>query len=502
MAYASLPAALIIAVGDLHGAFMAGHLRMTFQLLSNEVYSGESLMVRTSLTNRGDDLEVLEGETLCSPFHYQLIDASSGELKREMSQQGYRLLVSKGGELPTGGETRSIDKGEDLSLKEDLAKYALNDFEPGSYQVVALYGEGEGALVSEPQILQVNPLKSEPSVCTYCPTQAHFVDVIAQCPSAGSSLFQRDGAAEDPSDGALMRRIEGLPHRVDSISLAVHASVGGAGRWVGWIAGGAFNAFRGSGTLVVETVEPFALNGMDVTLLDVGFQLTEDNALFFATDRLSGDFLQFFIEKGQVQVTKHASPWKAVPKHVLVQGRYAENLESVELIWNHCSDGMTSIWRSSFSPRQAGISWSPERVQRESAPLADVQLMPLVSERDLFHVNCLWGPDGDQHLMTYCRTRFDDAGPKEEKNFFFAPIPAPTTWAISDDPMNRLMVLAADKEALYWKSVADDTPLTVLMEAKGISNITLHCAPSGGYWARWHQPGCGYCYRFLSTHIE
>ncbi len=488
--------ALIISIASFdsspQGVDMMNNLQVTVSPVLPEVLSGESLRVRVTVTNTGDEPVSVQGAAIPhSPVLYELRSPDDDRVIYGVSQQSYRTRRSGGDVLmPMEPVMATLETGQSVTLGEDLAEYAASGFAPGVYNLVARYQVGAGYVISDPVEVRVAVPNISNLSSLFCILQGNVCCVFDHTNHDGSvSIFQRDITAD-----ILHRRLNiPAPGKVSDLVASAYAAPLGEGQWFAWLQDGTVGAGKGWGTVLNARVNPVPLGLSSAKLVSPGFQLADGSGLFLVSGLSDGEpcMQQFVFSAKGAQDGKIAPLNEYYDDRILACYDPSGKGGRMYLAWSKEAISTIGIHLCQYSVDKQAVTVPPELLYERRPPLAALEMQAL-AEDGKTHVYALFGPEGGDGEMNYVRIQIHGRKQSIKKRTFPAPSTEVKAWAISTADVDNPPVIARTANSIIWAQVRRDAEWNVLAEStEEITHLQILALDRGEFWASWVDPSFG-----------
>ena len=324
--------------------------------------SGESVLFRTVLENRGSSAVQVPGRSSPSQFTYELRSQREGGRIYNVSaaDRDRRRDLNSPAQVPFQSEM--LVPGQRIEWTEDLADLMNEGFEPGIYTVTAHYAEGNA--VSPRTVVTILPGRVE-SVSSAM-SHDSLTSVIAHRREDGCVILLQRESLRDPRETVFYQRQIILFSGPISVATAIDIVPAGSGRWFAWLRDGTLTASVGWGDRTIVTSQPVQLNATQPEMLSPGFQVGDGLALFGVIDR-HGDAVQLttYVADGS-DLRIHWTAELTTTGAGTAQWHCRPN-GSVNVIWQEPASGR--LLSREFQPHGYPVEAAP-RVRMNSVPAA------------------------------------------------------------------------------------------------------------------------------------
>jgi hypothetical protein len=256
------------------------------------VLPGESLVVKSTVQNRGVSAVTIPSEDAASPLSYRLqSDSAPTPVTYEVSWDLYHTQTRVGLSPATQLEiNESLPQGGVQQRTEDIALYSDQPFAIGKYRLTAAWThDGYQSVSGFTRVVVAEP-KIEAWASEICRRTEELRSVFAHRREDGEVvIYERSSSANRPQFGVFRPRVRlGKKTTVTSLAPAVVLEDSGQGLWFAWIAGGNLQV---AGALADELnaqppAQPVGLR--NPRLVAPGFHLGPGKAVFFVAGEGAG----------------------------------------------------------------------------------------------------------------------------------------------------------------------------------------------------------------------
>jgi hypothetical protein len=256
------------------------------------VLPGESLIVKSTVQNRGASAVTVPSAQAASPLSYRLEpDGTPGASRYDLSYELYytqtRIGLASGSRLQI---KENLPPGGVQLRSEDIALYNQQPFEIGKYRLTGAWTQGDYQAVSGFTRVVVSQPKIEAWSSEICRRSEELHSVFAHRREDGDVvIYERSSRSNRPEFGVFRPRVRlGKKTAVGGVAPAVILEDSGQGVWFAWMADGKLQV---AGALADElNAQPpgQAVGVSNPVLVAPGFQLGPGRVVFFVAGGAQG----------------------------------------------------------------------------------------------------------------------------------------------------------------------------------------------------------------------
>lgn len=400
---------------------------------------------------------------------------------------------------------------------------------------------------SEPLSIRVETFRPQALSVLDCPLEDSFAVVAGAVTEHDETvLVARETGSGSPQDGSWARIVpRGRGVTVSDVVLAAKAAVGIDGRCFAWLEGSELHASRFWGVArTVKPLEPVEVGVETPRLVQPGFQLTQDLALFFVAGSHPGGYAvqPVILSSDGLLAGTPVRLGTRTPGllRASIAWSFEEGFGAVEVMWSEQAGRRTRIFTRAFSSSVETIGRPAGPAQRLLETRGALVASDVLTVRDVSDPSVLrralgasggdnylrgGDPGIDLHLLFEVPDRklamesvalnLDGKRRVRFRKRFKAPPSVSDAWAVSRSLGIRLPVVATSRGRLFWARAADDAEW---VEAEGVeasasglhvlhgdgqkADCPLPCDYSGIARVGWFQPTMGLLYLGLPCHEE
>jgi len=479
-------------------------LDLTIKLNQTKFITGESLPVEVTLENAGgspvevpdpgvgSDLQyVVRSRTAPGPAYY--LSWAQAVAERYLERFPSRKFPCK-----------MLAPGSKESYKDDLATFQVSAIGPGEYAVSAAYEKPSGRVESVGAAITIAPPHIMRMVTLAGSGEKGIAVVFAHSPDAKhATIYQVENAAGRPGDGAAYPRKEGIGiAELRGLAVAIDLADNEGRRWLAWDEGAKLAAAVGQERYLSHLVAPVAHGLHGASLSPVGWQLTNDDALFVALGGTAGGHAALVTASfslsspGTVKTIPVGGP--ANPDGWAAQYHVVGSDAQIHLVTAAHAGHTVKVTRQTLA-LGTGKAGTPTTLIEHAGPLVGMAMAPVDGGNDTDRVDVLFGPDPGTGYMSLLRLPL--AGGATRANWdFFAPKNTggkrPTAWAIPRLPLVPPMVATHVGDKIYvrrvggeWSVVVDGVP--------HVEHLSIEAFGEGNVIAVWSDPAFGIRYHVI-----
>jgi hypothetical protein len=476
-------------------------LDLTIKLKRDKVITGESLPIEVTLENRSPSPVEVPDPRVESKFLYTLRSQSDPAVVHHLSAaqaHADRYLEPK---RSRGLPGLQLAPGAKQVYNEDLAQYEVTPIHPGAYALVVGYN-GVGGLAECAAVpISIAPPRPSRMVTLAGATEKRIAVVFAQPSDAKhASVYQIENAAGRPGDGAAYPRKEGVGiAELRGLAVAIDLASSQGRRWLAWLEGGVLGAGVGNGRYISRLVEPVAHGLHGASLGPVGWQLSDDDALFIVLGAEAGGkgilaAATFHLTApGVVKTIPVAGP--ANPEAWAAQYHVSGSDAQIELVMATRTGHMAKITRQTIA-LGSGKAGAPATLVERPSALTAMAMAPVGLGGNPV-VDVLFGPDPKTSYMSLVRLPL--AGGAAGTTWDFSPPKntggkRPTAWAIPRTPLEPRMAATHVGDKIYVRRAGGDWAV-VVDGVPHVEHLALEALREGGVVAVWSDPAFGIRYQ-------
>jgi len=478
---------------------------LTIAPVHPEVIVGESLNVKVTLENTGTEPVEVHSPESPSELEFILRTEEQGREPRMLSEREAMSLRNPESvpELPTTMAT--LAPKATLDYTEDLAGLAIPPLEAGRYQVSVAYrlaGErvespGEPISIVVPQ---VRALAAAPG-----PTRGNLSLVFVHAAADKTqAVFHHESAPGAPADGTAYRRATvAPPASVTAAATTVELYRNQGVRWVAWLQDGALAAAVAQLHTLFVSVKPVDLGLKSPELQPVGWQTSDNTAVFAALGTGEGNRVAMAIvsfdarDGGKGRVTTVPLAAAARPTWWAAQYQVENEKARLHVVCAAVAEGKMQVQRQTVS-LDTGEAEAPVLLTERAEMVAALALSPLAGEPAA--VDALFGPVGDEGKLTLLRLPLDGGKPLGEWTSTAPEGPdkaRPSAWAMALALLPDPVVLAKHGNKLLARRAAGGDWAPLADQAARAVHLQLAVLADGVVWAVWADPRTGIHFRAL-----
>jgi hypothetical protein len=428
------------------------------------VLSGQSLIVRTILDNRGStDMESPSRE-IPSQFQYILRSQKENGPSYGLSQSATDRRRSPDRFSLPPFQPETLPGGQKFEWLEDIADFWNEGFEPGKYTLIARYDRA--AMESPKSVVSVLPLVVESFSSAV--SEDHLSSVVAHRRQDGQiTLLQRESQVLDPREGVFLFRHLLPKGNAVAVATAIDVVPAGNGRWFAWTRDSKLTASVGLGARVLLTTKPVTAPG---TLLSPGFQIGVGTALFGVVS-----------SKGRLDT--YLANSSGMKKH------WSADLAGAgdKVRWNAQPDGsITVAWEELTTGRILRQSFHSDGRAKEDTPSSASPGRPTAWGLPAHGAPAIWMVVTDGSGLVLARI----AANGNRSVARLPGLPGATAWDFLEPASGMAGVMATTEGLIRTTGLKNPRWQTV---HEGPSGQQAHVVSLNGnaLWAEWIEPGFG-----------
>jgi len=530
--------------------------RVSVSISSQRMFPGERAVLEVTVQNSGNTAFATPHPRTTGPsvLVVELRDPGTGEVRlsrsyrRNRGSRGVRLIQQK---------AEPLQPGQSKRFRIQLGRL-MGSLPAGDHEVVVRMTTSapkdpvDGASTkewvtfsSEPLSIRVETFRPQALSVLDCPLQDSFAVLASAVTEDGDTvLIARETASGSPRDGSWVRIVRrGRGVTVSDVTLAAKAAVGINGRCFAWLEGSELHASGFWGVArTVKPLEPVEVGVETPRLVQPGFQLTQDLALFFVVgSHQDGWAVQpLILSSDGLQAGTPVRLGTREPGLLLasIAWSFEAGPGAIEVIWSEKGGNQTRVFTRAFNSSGEAIGrpdGSARRLLKMRGELVASDVLPLRNISDPTVLNRLSGASDDDsdlrmgesgidlHLLFEVPNRklamesvaldLDGRRRIRFRKRFRAPPSVPDAWAVSRSLGVRLPVVATSRGRLFWARAADDAEW---VEAEGVdasasglhvlhgdgqkADCPLPCDYSGIARVGWFREALGLQYLGLPCH--
>ena len=260
------------------------NIQLTSSLSNQRVLSGETLAVRSTITNTGStpcQIELVRQP----PLRYVFRDSKSDEVVYSVSAVDVPGALSPDGP-PRMEMTETIAPGGTYTIGEIVSNFIKAGFRPGHYTITVYLNAGDVSAESEVLDLVVETPKTSQLDNIQCAwADCNITGFVHQSDPERVYVRESDGQM---LTGSFDRIDRAAGQRAVSLSASVHLGPRINRRWVVWIENSALFYAPLWGHMGVASKSGVEIPLADLLLLQPGFQTNEEESIFFILGRKNG----------------------------------------------------------------------------------------------------------------------------------------------------------------------------------------------------------------------
>lgn len=477
-------------------------LDLTIKLKRTKVITGESLPIEVTLENRSPSPIEVPDPVVGSEFLYTVTSHADPAVVYHLSAaraHADRYLEPK---RSLGLPGLQLAPGAKQVYSEDLAAYEVTPIGPGAYTLVVGY-QGVGGLAECAGVaISIAPPRPARMVTLAGASEERIAVVFAQPSDAKHvTVYQIENEARRPGDGAAYPRKVGVGiAELRGLAVAVDLADNEGRRWLAWEEGGTLGAGVGDGRYVSRLVAPVAHGLHGASLGSVGWQPSNNDALFVALGDGPGGHAALAVITFSVSAPGSAKTIQiagsAAPDAWAAQYRAANSDAQIELVTAEHTGHTVKVTRQTLA-LGSGKAVAPATFIEHAGPVAAMAMAPVGRGNGADGVvDVLFGPDPKTGYLSLlrlplaggaARSAWDFSAPKNTGG------KRPTAWAIPRTPLDPPMVATHVGDKIYVRRVGGDW--TVVVDGvPHVEHLALEAFREGHVVAVWSDPDFGIRY--------
>jgi len=471
-------------------------------LSRHEVIVGESVHATVTLTNHAVDAVAVHSPEAQSPFLFELRSAADDAVRYTWSQRDYQLRLTGGDPLPSYTPPMvQLAPGASLSFERDIAKYAVEPFEPGHYHLVVSYPLGEQVYPSQPVEMTIVVPRVQARAALVSPANEALSLAFSHVGSDGTTvLYEREGK---PNDLVLGVTIPCIDLRVGAqvAGLALTAEIGGARgrRWLAWLEGDRLGALLPGMKRSPPSVHPGPTGLSDVRLVTVGRKYPDGRAVFLVAGLDAGApaVKEIGVTVNEVTDGRTVALQTAhLPEKILARYRPIGEEVTTTLLWSEMEHGISRIHRQLISPDGSRADGDHAVLLEHRGSVLALEMAPVGGSLGEV-ADAVLGPTEEGGAYAYVRLSLSDGKRLAEWRFNLPPKPV-DDWAIASTPVEvpRVLIRTGDRW-LVIRLGRDAAWTTVAMDAAQADHPWIAVLRGGRLWAVWADTKQGFRYQAL-----
>jgi hypothetical protein len=444
-----------------------GDLAIATFPLKPAVLSGESLLFRTVLENRGATPLQVPGSDSQSPFTYTFTPRRKDLPGFTVSAQDRNFRRASSPPMPEPAKTGTLEPGKRVERIEDVADFLAEGIAPAKYFVTARFAPA--GIVSPKARVNILP----PNVDSFSSaiTGNSLASAIAHRRRDGGVTLLHRESLRNPHERVFYRFQSLAPGAPVSVATSIDTVPAGAGRWYAWLRGFAVTACLTSGNVAITTSEPFRVGGLQPELLSPGFQIAA--GALFGVISSNGNIAQLTTFLANSSGLKPY--WIA---DLTSTGAASER-------WNYQPDGsLTVVWQEPATGRLLSREFTAEGQPKDSAPRVRTSSRPAawsVLPSGPLAISVLGVFAGSYRYARLGAQSMADPNP-------IAELPGVTGWGFVPSA-NGVKIVAATADGI--SQIAPGGAWQTVVKTENPQRVNVFTAPNGSPWVEWLQPGYG-----------
>jgi len=479
-------------------------LDLTLKLKRTKVITGESLPVEVTISNQGSSPVEVPDPVAGSEFRYTLRSRTQPRTEHYLS---YARAYAERYLDPApshGAPGQPLAPGAKRVYDEDLADYEVPVIGPGDYDLSVAYEGAQGLVDSVPVAVTITPPRVL-RMLTAAGTSENRVAVAFAHHADGRrvTLYQVENEAGRPGDGPAYPRKElASASDLHGLALAVELGENAGRRFWGWMDGRGIGAGVGQGRFVSRGLAPVAHGLGAASLSPVGWQLSNDDALFVGLGASAEGQGMLAVATfnlaapAAVKTVRVAGP--AAPEAWATQYRAAAGDAHIELVTAARLAHAVKITVQSIA-LGTGKAGTPTSLIERAGPLAAMAISPLGNPSAAGHVDVLFGPDPKTGYMSFLRLPLSGGSARPTWDFSPPKTAAgkrPTLWAIPRAPLDPPMAAAQVGDKICTRRAGGEWSVAV-DSGPQVEHLSLEALRDGSVVIVWSDPRFGIRYHTL-----